>query len=183
VILPPVRRPQKGLRHPWQTGDHYPDPGESCRDNPTDGGENARSRGRSETRCRSTPRRATLSNSPRRDSREDLRNFIRTLYANKSRGRSKRRCMNCGSTEPHGFQVCRYALLSICGHTRDRSGRVKVAQEPRSREDPAVRKRERSESVNAEQRRPRRPDRVTTPPRIKERVKETNSLEDSLTVL
>ena len=37
--------------------------------------------------------------------------------------------------------------------------------------------------MNAEQRRPRRPDRVTTPPRIKEQVKETSSSEDSLTVV
>jgi hypothetical protein len=26
VSLPPVRRPQRGLRHPWQKSDHYPDP-------------------------------------------------------------------------------------------------------------------------------------------------------------
>jgi hypothetical protein len=62
-------------------------PGESCWDNPTNGGENTRSRGCLETRCCSISRRATLSNSPRRDSREDLRNFIRNLYANKSPGR------------------------------------------------------------------------------------------------
>jgi hypothetical protein len=76
-------------------------PGDSCWDNPTDGGENTRSRGRLKTRCRSTSRRATLSNS-----QEDLRNFIGKLYANKSRRRSKQRCKNCGTTEPHGFQAC-----------------------------------------------------------------------------
>jgi hypothetical protein len=47
-----------------------------------------------------------MSNSPRKDSREDLRKLLRTLHANKSRGRSKRKCMHCGTTEPHGFEAC-----------------------------------------------------------------------------
>jgi hypothetical protein len=81
-------------------------PDESLRDGPTDGGEIAKSCGRSGTRRRSTPRKATPSTSPREDSRDDLRKLLRTLRANKSRGRSKRKCMHCGTTEPHGFGAC-----------------------------------------------------------------------------
>jgi hypothetical protein len=65
-----------------------------------------------------------------------------------------------------------------------RKGSKGAQDRKEGREDPAVRKRERSESVvNAEQRKPRRPDRVTTPPRMQERAKEASSLEDSLTVV
>ena len=67
---------------------------------------------------------------------------------------------------------------------RTRKGSTGARDQKEGREDPAVRKRERSESVvTSEQRKPQRPDRVTTPPRIQERAKEASSLEDSLTVV
>ena len=113
--------------------------------------------------------------------------------------------MNCGTTEPHGFGACpaineKCPKCDLKGHSepvcsvvhmrahkrqeRTRKGSAGPRDQGKGREDPAVSKQERSESVvNAEQRRPRRPDRVNTPPRIKERVKETSSLEDSLTVV
>ena len=85
----------------------------------------------------------------------------------------------------HSEAVC--SVVHMRAHKRQErtcKGSAGARERGKGREDTAFRKRERSESiVNAKQRRPRRPDRVNTPPRIKERVKETSSLEDSLTVV